>query len=435
MNPSFDLPWHLRLVCEQYELCFKGMHQKLCVSMPPGHAKSFTTNLFIAWVLGHDPDCRVITTSYSDRLVRRNCQAVQDVMSSDLYRRVFPEVAIDGSKPLTTKEFHIRGRQGYLLAEAAGGQLTGFRADLLIVDDPYKGMATAKSEVGNENVQEWYDATFRSRGHDLTREIVVHTRWTPDDLIGWLTEREQGDWNSVVLPAVKEGSHWEHPDDPREIGEALWPSMVSLETLEERRNQNPYIFSALYQQQPSKIEGELLKVEWLSNKWHELPSDCRWLQSFDLRNGGKGSNSSYAVGQLWAAVGPNAYLIDQVRGRWDFPETLRVMEELQSKPLWSNASTILVENKADGRAAIPVLKQKFPGIIPIEPRGSKEERLSSITTYFAAGNVLLPKSTAWLPLYVNEMSSFPRSINDDQVDATTQALEYIYHRPQFSFVM
>jgi len=435
MNPSFDLPWHLRLVCEQYELCFKGMHQKLCVSMPPGHAKSFTTNLFIAWVLGHDPDCRVITTSYSDRLVRRNCQAVQDVMSSDLYRRVFPEVVIDGSKPLTTKEFHIRGRQGYLLAEAAGGQLTGFRADLLIVDDPYKGMATAKSEVGNENVQEWYDATFRSRGHDLTREIVVHTRWTPDDLIGWLTEREQGDWNSVVLPAVKEGSHWEHPDDPREIGEALWPSMVSLETLEERRNQNPYIFSALYQQQPSKIEGELLKVEWLSNKWHELPSDCRWLQSFDLRNGGKGSNSSYAVGQLWAAVGPNAYLIDQVRGRWDFPETLRVMEELQSKPLWSNASTILVENKADGRAAIPVLKQKFPGIIPIEPRGSKEERLSSITTYFAAGNVLLPKSTAWLPLYVNEMSSFPRSINDDQVDATTQALEYIYHRPQFSFVM
>jgi predicted phage terminase large subunit-like protein len=435
MNPQFDLPWHAKLVCEEYESCFQGTHKKLCVSMPPGHAKSFITNHFIAWVLGHDPDCRVITTSYSDRLVRRNCQAVQDIMTSDLYRRVFPEISIDSSKPMTTKEFHIRGRAGYLLAEAAGGQITGFRADLLVVDDPYKGMSSAKSEVGNENVQEWYDATFRSRGHDLTREIVIHTRWTPDDLIGWLMAREPGQWNSVVLPAMKEGTAWEHPKDPRKTGEALWPNMISQDGLEERREQNPYIFSALYQQRPTLAEGELLKVEWTTNRWTELPTDCRFIQSWDLRNGGKGSNSSYAVGQLWAQKGTQSYLVEQVRGRWDFPDTLKVMEEQQSKPLWCNTSTILIEDKADGRAAIPVLKQKFPGILPVNPKGSKEERLSTVTTYWQCGNVLLPKGAPWLSLYIDEITRFPSTTNDDQVDATTQALEWIYNVPKFAFVI
>jgi predicted phage terminase large subunit-like protein len=428
-------PWHIDLLCDEFENAIGGRQRKLCVSIPPGHAKSFLTNHFIAWTLGTNSDTRVITTSYSDRLVRRNCQAVQDIMNSPQYLELFPDVRIDGTQTLTSKEFHIRGRQGYVIAEAAGGQITGYRADLLVVDDPYKGMATAKSEVTNENVQEWYDATFRSRGHKNTVEIVVHTRWTPDDLIGWLLQREPDQWRSVVLTAIKEGEGREHEKDRRNVGEALWPEILSIEELENRRSQNPFVFSSLYQQRPTLAEGELLKTEWLQNRWHELPSDCRWLQSFDLRNGGKSSGSSYAVGQLWAVSGPNAYLVDQVRGRWDFPETLRVMEELQSKPLWSNASTILVEDKADGRAAIPVLRQKFPGIIPISPRGSKEERLSSVTAYFAAGNVLLPKNAAWLSLYVNELTSFPQCTNDDQVDATTQVLEHVYLKPQFAFIM
>jgi predicted phage terminase large subunit-like protein len=429
-------PWHIDVLANEFEYALSGAHKKLCVSIPPGHAKSFTCNLFIAWTLGINPDCRIITTSYSDRLVRRNCQAVQDILNNSLYVELFPQTRIDGNQTLTSKEFHIFGRGGYLIAEAAGGQITGFRADLLVVDDPIKGAAQAKSEISSENLQEWYDATFRSRGHVNTVEIVIHTRWTPDDLIGWLLSRERDAWRNVVLPAQKEGTHWEHPEDKREIGEALWPQILPLEELQKRQQQNPYIFSSLYQQRPTVASGEILKIDWMNNRWHQLTNTPeRLIQSWDLRNGGKGSNSSYAVGQLWAQMGPNCYLIDQVRGRWDFPETLRIMEEIQSKELWCNATTLLIEDKADGRAAIPVLKQKFAGIIPVSPRGSKEERLSTITSYWAAGNVFLPKSAGWLNLFINEITSFPSSANDDQVDAMTQALEFLYNKPQFAFVI
>jgi predicted phage terminase large subunit-like protein len=429
------MPWHIELMADEFENVVSGNQKKLCVSIPPGHAKSFTCNYFVAWTLGVNPNCRVIMTSYSDRLVRRNCQAIQDIMRDPLYAQVFPGTRIDTNQTLTSKEFHIAGNVGYVIAEAAGGQITGFRADLLIVDDPYKGMAAAKSEVNSEGIKEWYDATFRSRGHDMTGEIVIHTRWQPEDLIGWLLGREGNAWRSVVLTALKEGVKTEHQSDSRAIGDALWPEMISQSSLEERRSQNPFVFSSLYQQNPTIAEGELLKIAWCKNHWNELPEPMdRWIQSWDLRNGGKSSSSSYAVGQLWAQKGPNAYLIDQVRGRWDFPETLKVMEEQLGNPLWSMANTVLIEDKADGRAAIPILKQKFAGIIPVSPRSSKEERLSATTSYWAAGNVLLPKKP-WLPEFIDELTKFPLSNNDDQVDACTQALEWLYNKPQFAFVI
>ena len=428
-------PWHVDLMCDEFEYALSGAHRKLCVSIPPGHAKSFTCNLFIAWVLGINPDCRIITTSYSDRLVRRNCQSVQDIINNPAYLELFPGTRIDGNQTLTSKEFHVYGREGYLLAEAAGGQITGFRADLLVVDDPYKGLAQAKSEVNADNLREWYDSTFRSRGHKDTVEIVIHTRWQPDDLIGWLLGREGRDWKNVVLPAVKEAASWEHPNDRREVGEALWPHILTLDELESRRAQNPFVFSSLYQQRPTLAEGELLKVDWTGNRWSVIPAGARWVQSWDLRAGGKGSNSSYAVGQLWAVKGPVAYLVDQLRGRWDFPETLKVMEGVQEEELWQQASTILIEDKADGRSAIPVLKQKFAGIIPVSPRGSKEERVAAITSYWAAGNVLLPKDAPWLSLFLDEITRFPKVTQDDQTDAMTQTLEHVFLKPQFAFVM
>jgi predicted phage terminase large subunit-like protein len=430
LYPGFDVPWHFARLAD----AFQGLGsdgKKLAVSLPPGHGKSFLTNLYVAWKLGTDPECRVIITSYSDRLARRNCQAIRTIVESQQFIELFPKVRVDKNQSLTSKEMHLKDYGGYVLAEPAGGQITGFRADLLVIDDPYKGMRDARSNATNESIKEWYDSTFRSRGNEKTLELVVHTRWQPDDLIGYLTERES-DWKVLKLPALREPNN--DPLDPRGPDESLWPAMVSTETLLQRRNQNPYVFSALYQQRPSNGEGEMLRRDWLQNRWSELPESVdRVVQSWDLRAGGTGSGSSYAVGQLWLQSGPNAYLVDQVRGRWSFPETLKQMELKLTDPLWSQASTVLVENKADGRAAIPVLKLKFAGITPVEPKGSKEERLSATTAYWASGNVILPARAEWLPIYLEELASFPLSANDDQMDATTQSLEFLFNKAAFSF--
>lgn len=47
---------------------------------------------------------------------------------------------------------------------------------------------------------------------------------------------------------------------------------------------------------------------------------------------------------------------------------------------------------------------------------------------FEAGQVFLPREASWLPDYLGELLAFPLARNDDQVDATSQALKYLTAR-------
>lgn len=51
-------------------------------------------------------------------------------------------------------------------------------------------------------------------------------------------------------------------------------------------------------------------------------------------------------------------------------------------------------------------------------------RLHAQTALFESGNILFPKAASWLPEYLRELAAFPGGKFDDQVDSTTQALEY-----------
>jgi phage terminase large subunit-like protein len=52
-------------------------------------------------------------------------------------------------------------------------------------------------------------------------------------------------------------------------------------------------------------------------------------------------------------------------------------------------------------------------------------RRSIPRTLFENGNVLLPRQKHWVQDYINEITGFPGTKFDDQVDSTTQALDYI----------
>jgi predicted phage terminase large subunit-like protein len=84
----------------------------------------------------------------------------------------------------------------------------------------------------------------------------------------------------------------------------------------------------------------------------------------------------------------------------------------------------LVEDKANGPAIISVLEHEIPGIIAVEPEGSKESRAHSVTYLCEAGNVYLPDPSLnpWVHDFVDELANFPNGTHDDQVDAMTQAL-------------
>ena len=118
-------------------------------------------------------------------------------------------------------------------------------------------------------------------------------------------------------------------------------------------------------------------------------------------------------------------LLDQVRDRMNFNDSVRAIKAMTAK--WPQAHAKLVEDKANGPAVISALSGKVPGLIPVEPEGSKYARASAVSPFVHAGNVRLPESRL-LPNVmelIQEARDFPNAPNDDTVDAMSQALTYL----------
>jgi predicted phage terminase large subunit-like protein len=135
--------------------------------------------------------------------------------------------------------------------------------------------------------------------------------------------------------------------------------------------------------------------------------------------------SDYVVIQIWGKRGPNMYLVHQVRKHLNFQATMDTIVQLKALYL---VKEILIEDKANGSAIIQVLRRKIEGIIPVEPRGSKESRVNAISFAIESGNVFVPSNKKYTKEFIEECSQFPNGKHDDMVDAMSQALSRLIWR-------
>lgn len=91
-----------------------------------------------------------------------------------------------------------------------------------------------------------------------------------------------------------------------------------------------------------------------------------------------------------------------------------------------HANTVLVEDRASGIQLIQDLSRGgLPSVKGVKPSGDKFMRMHAQTAHFSSGFVLLPEKAPRLEEYILELTTFPQSRHDDQVDSTSQALEWI----------
>ena len=253
-----------------------------------------------------------------------------------------------------------------------------------------------------------------------------------DDLIGRLIENMTvgaGDTFTVInYPAIAEN------DEPHRLkGEALHPERYDIKQLEKiQKTIGSRDWAALYQQHPIPDGGSIFKAEWIKY-WTDIsvpPQFDQQLISWDMTFKDS-KNSDYVVGQVWGKKGADFYLLDQVRGQWDFVKTREMFLLLAKK--WPRATRKLVEDKANGSAIISELQKTVSGIIPITPKESKEARASAVTPFFEAGNVYIPdpNKTPWVSAFEAEMFNFPAGAHDDMIDSMSQALNYYRNKAGF----
>lgn len=418
--------------------------QRLIITMPPQEGKSVrVSHDFVLWWLTEvNPDARVVVASYGQKLANRNGRAIRNSITT--HPELQLQIAADNG---SAAEWQLAGRTGGVLSVGVGTGFTGRPCDLLVIDDPIKNQKEADSETFRENVWDWWQAVGSARLGPGAPVVVILTRWHTDDLAGRLLAEPDSEWRVLNIPAQADHNPDRGESDvlDRAPGEYMESARGRSSEQWERRKREAgsRTWAALYQGRPSPAEGNVIHRDWwryydtplwveLANGAREIVGDYQGLlTSWDLTfKDTKGSD--YVVGQVWMRRGANAYLLDQVRGRWSFTETCRQMIALAAR--WPQALLHIVEDKANGPAVMAALRSTIPGLVPEEPQGSKLARLSAASPLVEAGNVLLPNpssvpGTAWVPDFVEEIAGFPTAKHDDQADGFSQAMNRLFLQP------
>lgn len=427
---AYQHNWHIDAIAEHLTAVTEGHIRNLVINIPPGFMKSLAVCVFWpCWEWAElTPSTRWIFSSYAQRLAIRDSRKCRMVIQSPWYQERY------GSKFKLTTDQNEKGRfendaTGFRLATSVGGLGTGERADRIIVDDPHK-VTEAESDTIRQSAVDWWQTEMSTRGSDPDKSsrVVIMQRVHESDVSGVVLA--QGGYEHLCLPMEYEPSRqcltsigWEDPR--RELDELLWGDRFGLDAIADLKMRlGSYGYAGQCQQSPSPLAGGEFQRHWWQYYSHNPGSFDRVIQSWDCAFK-ESATSDYVVGQVWGQKGAYFYLLDQIRSRMDINGTLNSIRSMSAK--WPNSVAKLVEDKANGSAVIDLLKRQIPGLIPINPQGGKVVRARAVSPYVEAGNVFLPSPDVcpWIHDFVEEFAMFPNSSNDDQVDAMTQALNWL----------
>ncbi|WP_158291538.1 phage terminase large subunit [Marinicauda algicola] len=393
---------------------------RLLVTIPPRHLKSVAAAIALpAWILGNHPTAKVMVATYSDTLSHEHAAKFAQIVNAPWYKALFPRTRARSSNKHEWRTTAGGARYGVSLA----GTVTGFGADVIIIDDILKG-SEARQEVMRAKARQFYTETLRSRlDNPRTGSIIaIMQRLHEDDFPAFLLE--QGRFRHLNLPAIAE----EDEDIPlhgarswrRRRGDILDPYRFDEASLEDLKAEIGRVaFAAQYQQSPVLPEGAVIDIGKL--KLVDKPptkEECIWIvQSWDTAVE-TGPNCSYSVCTTWGYKDKVWYLLDLFRARLDGADLKARIVQLHDK--WG-AEEVLIEKTNATRVMWSAMRQEG-GLLPtlIAPDGSKLERLSPHLDWLQTGQVVFPTEVEWWSALRDEMRAFPDGRHDDQVDAISQ---------------
>lgn len=387
--------------------------KRLIINAPPRIGKTEVIKHFIAWKFLLNPASTVMYVSYDKALVSRKNSEIQDILV--WLSRHFDIPALQMRSKNDGKTEWTNNAGGMIIARGSGNNITGSGCStLLVLDDPNKPAdRTSPTVLAKRN--SIFTSTIRNRINSPDVPIIViQQRIASNDLTGFLLAGGSNEkWVHANFPAIKED------------GTALCPERLPLEEINAYKN-DPFTLNAQFLQTPLDDIGNLFERHKLI-----LSTDRPMIKSLKLvisvDAAMKGDlNSDYNAIAIVGTNGIDYFVLDVLNFHADVTVLVQKIRELRKR--YGQEVPVLFEAKANGVAAMQILRREMSGIMETTPSKDKLERALVVKYLFDSMNVkFCIRGFVWGEVQ-SQFTSFPHGRHDDIVDATVQGITFLHNR-------
>ncbi|MGN6537714.1 MAG: phage terminase large subunit [Mesorhizobium sp.] len=440
-NSTYIHGWHLDAICAHLEAVTDGRINRLLINVPPGTMKSLLTSvLWPAWEWGPKgrPSLRYLTTSYAEKYVKRDSRRMRDLVQSEWYRSLWPEVELVRAGESSFANTKTGFREGVPFAS-----LTGGRGDRVIIDDPHS-TETAESEAERLNTARIFRESVPTRLNDPKSSaiIVIMQRLHEDDVSGQIMKLGLG-YEHLMLPMEFEPDRKCQTsigfEDPRtEDGELLFPERFPRSVVDrDKVPMGSYAVAGQFQQRPAPRSGGMFQrgdFEIVD----AVPAGARRCRAWDFAatQPKPGKQPDWTVGLRMAHVGGVFYVESVIRDRWSPGDVEKNLKNTATQDGLGIRIRIPEDPGAAGKADAATKIKLLAGydVTAVRPTGEKSVRAKPASAQAEAGNVKLVRGP-WNETFLDEVCSFPNAQHDDQVDAFADALNELALTPDTTAVV
>ena len=424
--------WHLDALCDHLEAVTDGRITRLLVNVPPGSSKSLIVSvLWPAWEWGPigRRSLRYLTTAFNDGPVKRDTRKSRDLILSDWYRALWPEVVLTRTAELSFANSDTGTREGIPF-----GSLTSQRGNRLIIDDPHS-TESAESDAERTTTTRKFREGAVNRLNDQAKDaiIVIMQRLHEKDISGTILSLGM-EYVHLCLPMEFEPERRCSTKigfvDPRQNdGDLLDPVRFPRAEVDKlKRDMGSYAYAGQYQQRPTAREGGLFKRHWFEFVGAVPAETIATTRAWDL-GATKGGGDPTAGVKMTRDQRGVFYVLHVARDRLGPNEVEQLIRNTSSQDGRAVRIRLPQDPGAAGKSYAATLIGMLAGydVKATPPTGDKATRATPAAAQAEAGNVKIlqtgdPVRDAWIEPFIAELCGFPSFTHDDQVDAFADAL-------------
>ena len=387
--------------------------KRIIINAPPRIGKTEIMKHFIAWKFLQNPASTVMYVSYDKNLVARKNSEIQDILVWLAHHFDIPALLMRSKNDGKTE--WTNNATGMIIARGSGNNITGSGCStMLIIDDPNKPSdRTSPTQLAKRN--DVFMSTIRNRINSPDVPIIIiQQRIAANDLTGFLLGGGSNEkWVHANFPAI-------NPD-----GTALCPERLPLEEIDAYKN-DPFTLNAQFLQTPLDDIGNLFeKHKLILSADRPAIKSLKLVISIDAAMKGD-ANSDFNAIAIIGTNGVDYFVLDVINFHADVTALVQRVRDLRKR--YGSDVPVLFEAKANGVAAMQILRKEMSGILETTPSKDKIERALLVKYLFDSMNVkFCIKGFVWGEVQA-QFTAFPHGRHDDIVDSVIQGITFLHKR-------